>query len=125
MQTLHQPNTRAWLAVNSSFPQQRQHKSTILRFYSSPLTVAQSKDHLKRVRGFSQFDEHVRKAPDIETLVENGKMLAIENPVLTLVQCNGSIFFAVVKVLDIWVNAVSQQMLPAHLLYELHVRIRS
>jgi hypothetical protein len=37
----------AWLAVDSSSPQIRQHKSTILRFYSSPLTVAQSKDRLK------------------------------------------------------------------------------
>lgn len=47
----------AWLAVDNAAPQKRQHKATILCFYSSPLTVAQSKDRLKRVRGFSQFDE--------------------------------------------------------------------
>jgi hypothetical protein len=75
----------AWLAVDSSSPQKRQHKSIILRFYSSPLTVAQSKDRLKRVRGFSQFDEDVRIPPDIDTSIEKGKILSVEDPALTLV----------------------------------------
>jgi hypothetical protein len=33
---------KAWLAVDSASPQKHQHKSTILLFYSSPLTVSHS-----------------------------------------------------------------------------------
>ena len=75
----------AWLAVDSSCPQIHQHKSTILWFYSSPLTIAQSKDCLKWVYGFCQFDKEIRTAPDINIAIKNGKILLIEDLALTLV----------------------------------------
>jgi hypothetical protein len=114
----------AWLAVDNTSPQKRQHKSTILRFYSSPLTVAQSKDRLKRVRGFSQFDEDVRTLPDINASIEKSKMLSIEDPALTLVRCNNMVFLAVIKVLDIHIGSASEQTLSARLVHEPNVRLR-
>ena len=114
----------AWLTVDSSSPQKRQHKSTILRFYSSPLTVAESKDRLKRVRGFSQFDENIHTLPDINVSIENGKILSIEDPALTLVRCDNMVFLAVIKVLDIRLGSAPVQTVPAHLVHEPNVRLR-
>jgi hypothetical protein len=114
----------AWLPIDSSSLQKRQHKSTILQFYSSPLTVAQSKDRLKRVCGFSQFDEDVCTPPDIHAYTEKGKLLSVEDPALTLVRCNDMVFLAVIKVLDICVGAVSEQTLSARLVHEPNVWLR-
>jgi hypothetical protein len=115
---------KAWLVVDSSSPQKRQHKSTILRFYSSPLTAVESKDRLKRVHGFSQFDEDNRTPPDINTSIEKGKVLSVEDPTLTLVRCNGLVFLAVIKVLDIHVGSANEQTLSAHLVHEPNVRVQ-
>lgn len=68
---------------------------------------------------------NVRETQDIKMVGERGEILGVEDPALTLVRCNDLIFLAVVKVVDIRVNATSQQTLPAHLLHEPHVRIRS
>ena len=114
----------AWLTVDSLSPQKRQHKSTVLRFYSSPLTVAESKDRLKRVRGFSQFDENIHTLPDINVSIEKGKILSIEDPALTLVRCDNMVFLAVIKVLDIRLGSAPVQTVPAHLVHEPNVRMR-
>ena len=113
----------AWLNVDSSSPQKRQHKSTILQFYSSPLTVAESKDRLKRVSGFSQFDENIHTLPNINVSIEKGKILSIKNPALTLVRCDNMVFLAVIKVLDIRLGYAPVQTVPAHLVHEPNVRM--
>jgi hypothetical protein len=115
------PTYEAWIAVDSSSPQKRQHKSTILRFYSSPLTVAQSKDRLKRVRGFSQFDENVRMPSDVNATIEKGRILSVEDPALTLVRCDNMVFLAVIKILDIRIGSANEQTVSANLVHEPNV----
>lgn len=112
----------AWIAVGgpSSKPQ---HKSTILRFCSNPLTVAVSEDRLKRVCGFSKYNEpsvHVDYDPKDDT----DSMLAVEDPAVTLVRCNGQVFLAVIRLLDIRVDSTNVERLPAQLLHEPNVRAR-
>ena len=108
----------AWLNVDISSPQKSQHKSTILWFYSSPLTVAESKDRLKHVHGFSQFDENIHTLPDINVSSEKGKILSIKDAALTLVHCDNMVFLAVIKVLDICLGSAPVQTVPAHLVDE-------
>jgi hypothetical protein len=109
----------AWITVGgpSGKPQ---HKSTILQFCSNPLTVAVSEDHLKRVCGFSKYNEpsvHV----DFDPKDDSDSMLAVEDPAVTLVRCNGNIFLAVIRLLDLCVNSTNVERLPIRLLHESNV----
>jgi hypothetical protein len=84
----------AWITVGgpSGKPQ---HKSMILQFCSNPLTVAVSEDHLKRVCSFSKYNKpsvHV----DYDPKDDMDLMLAVEDPAVTLVHCNGQVFLAII-----------------------------
>lgn len=116
------PTYDAWVPVGNST--KRQHKSTILRFYSSPLTVAQSKDRLKRVRGYSQFDEQSTTSLAAGSSTDEGNYISVEDPVLTLVQCNDLIFLAVIKVLDIRIGISSEETIAESLLHDPNTHIR-
>ncbi|KDR81053.1 hypothetical protein GALMADRAFT_91766 [Galerina marginata CBS 339.88] len=69
------------------------HKATILRLYSNPFAVSDSKDRLKRVRGFSQYDESAREA-SISLLAsdmdspETDDKIHVQDPALILLRCN-------------------------------------
>ncbi|KJA13394.1 hypothetical protein HYPSUDRAFT_151636, partial [Hypholoma sublateritium FD-334 SS-4] len=67
------------------------HKATVLRLYSNPLAVTDSKDRLKRVRGFSQYNDTT--SPTDSFLPEmsdstNPNTVHVQDPALTLVRCN-------------------------------------
>lgn len=68
------------------------HKATVLRIYSNPFAVSDSKDRLKRVRGFFQYDESLPESgspPKIPAAVasdsENPETVCIQDPAVTLV----------------------------------------
>lgn len=81
------------------------HKASILRLYSNPLVTPISKDRLTRVRDSQQFDQP-ELSPTIRAAlaVPEDKVLAVEDPALTLVRCDNLFFAAVVSILQIQHN---------------------
>lgn len=117
-----------WVFVGASATSagKPQHKSTILRFFSNPMAVANSSDRLKRVRGFSKYNEPSTRlsAFDINTEEAITTVLTIEDPALTLVKSNGHTFLAVMRVLEIRIdNNIVSSIAPQHL-HEPNVRVR-
>ena len=51
-------------------------------------------------------------------------MLTVKDPAVTLVRCNGNIFLAVIRLLDLRVNSTNIERLPIRLLHEPNVRAR-
>jgi len=107
----------AWLTVGDTpeSPGKLQHKSTILRFCSNPLTVSVSEDRLKRVCGFSKYNEPMVHSANftLDAAEDADSMLAVEDPAVTLVRCNGLIFLAVIRLLDIRIDSAYVERLPA------------
>ncbi|KAI0058140.1 hypothetical protein BV25DRAFT_1862304, partial [Artomyces pyxidatus] len=108
----------------------RQHKSAVMAEYSKPLASADSKDRLKRVRGFTQYNDHRSPSTNLEPLLgdddtELANIFTAEDPAITLVQCADSIFLAVIQILDIRYDNTSVHSLPTRLLHEPNVRIRA
>ena len=125
--TPHAPE--AWIPVedSSSLKAKKVHKASILRLYSSPLTISDSKDRLKRVRGFSQYNESTSTTetfalPDVPSS-EEVEMVCVLDPALTLVRCNNQIFLAVFQVLGIRHDTADVQTLPSRFLGEPNVHI--
>ena len=116
----------AWLAVGDTPGSlgKLQHKSTILRFCSNPLTVAVSEDRLKRVCGFSKYNEPTVHSANfnLDAAEDADSMLAVEDLAVTLVCCNGLIFLAVIRMLDLRVDSAYVESLPARILHEPNVR---
>lgn len=104
------------------------HKASVLRIYSNPLATSDSKDRLKRVRGYSQYN----KTPEIQaahlcqsaaTLTEGIPLLEVEDPAVILVRSNKRVFLALFQILAIRINSKNVQSLPAAHLHEPNVRI--
>ena len=104
------------------------HKASVLRIYSNPLATSDSKDRLKRVRGYSQYN----KTPEIQaahlcqsaaTLTEGIPLLEVEDPAVILVRSNKRVFLALFQILAIRFNSKNVQSLPAAHLHEPNVRI--
>lgn len=52
------PGPSPFVSIDPNDPMSKKvHKASILRLYSTPLTITESRDRLKRVRGYSQYDE--------------------------------------------------------------------
>lgn len=123
-QKLTRPKSEAWISMGSKMV----HKSSILRLYSSPLATIDSKDRLKRVRGYSQFNDSLTLdniSPPSNAHPDNdSSKLTLEDPVLTLVRCNNKVFLAVFKVLGIRQGGTDVQDLPTDLLHEPTIRIQ-
>jgi hypothetical protein len=119
----------AWIPIedSSSSKAKKVHKVSILQLYSSPLTISDSKDRLKRVRSFSQYNESKSVAetfapPDL-SLSEEEEMVCVLDPALTIVQCNSQLFLAVFQVLGIRHDTADVQTLPSRFLAEPNVHI--
>jgi len=119
----------AWISIDDSNSSnvKKVHKASILRMYSSPLTIADSKDRLKRVRGFSQYNES-KYGPDILSLPPlplspEEETICVLDPALTLVRCNNKVFLAVFQVLGIRHGITDVQSLPSRFLGEPNVHI--
>ncbi|KAF8880087.1 hypothetical protein CPB84DRAFT_282601 [Gymnopilus junonius] len=116
----------AWISIDPT-TSKKVHKASVLRLYSNPLTVANSKDRLKRVRGYLQYNESKSSAelllhPPLPTS-EDENVLCVLDPALTVVRCNNKLFLAAFQVLGIRHDAADVQSLPSNLLGEPNVRI--
>ena len=122
-----------WVLVDGK----KVHKATVLRLYSNPLAASDSKDRLKRVRGFSQYNETVMGVPSATGQIssessdssqagnpnEVDDVVCIQDPALTLVRCNKKVFLAVFQILGIRIDNKSVQSLPVTHIHEPNVRI--
>jgi hypothetical protein len=112
----------AWIPIDDdpTAPVVRKHKSTILADCMNPLN---SKDRLKRVRGYTQYDEAAEATVE-EALDVNESYLAIQDPVATLVSCNDLVFVAVTQVIDIRITGKSVHRISTARLREPNVHLR-
>jgi len=112
-----------WVLVDGK----KVHKATVLRLYSNPLAASNSKDRLKRVRGFSQYNETIIGAPTVNIASGNPNevddIVCVQDPALTLVRCNKKVLLAVFQILGVRVDGKSVQSLPATHIHEPNVRI--
>jgi hypothetical protein len=110
----------AWITVGGTLGKP-QHKSTILRFCSNPLTVAVSEVRLKRVCSFSKYNKPSAHSVNFDPNDNADSMLAVQDLAMTLVRCNGLIFLAIIQLLDLHIDSTNVEWLPAQLLHELNV----
>lgn len=125
------PKYDPWIFVDGK----KVHKATILRLYSNPLAVSDSKDRLKRVRGFSQYDESVREASEslsISLLARNtntmdslemDNKIYVQDPALILVRCNKKVFLAVFQILALRIDLKNLQSIPCQQIHEPNVYV--
>ncbi|KAF7792170.1 hypothetical protein EIP86_003200 [Pleurotus ostreatoroseus] len=103
------------------------HKATVMRLYTNFLGMpTNSKDRLKRVRGFTQYDEAYsgQRSVAFEEGSASEAVLAVEDPAVTLVQCDGLIFVAVVEVVGICKNSMQVSTIPITHLHEPNIQVR-
>jgi hypothetical protein len=114
----------AYVAIDPKNPSSKPvHKSSILRLYSSPLTINESRDRLKCVRGYSRYNEV--KANEIEAMPPDlpEDTLHVQDPAFTLVQCDRNIFLAVIQVVGIRRDGKELPSVSSNLLTEPNIRI--
>ncbi|KAJ7303109.1 hypothetical protein DFH08DRAFT_825958 [Mycena albidolilacea] len=114
----HEP----YLAVPGSTT--KQHKSTILRLFSSRFSVAESRDRLKRVRGFSRHNEATTGGSNSKDAIPGEPMVLVEDPAAILVRSNGFPWLAVVIISSISYGTKQVESLPKRLLGEPNVRVK-
>lgn len=101
------------------------HKGTILRLFSSPFTISDSKDRLKRVRGLAQFNERTRQSlADLDDLDSPQDVITVEDPAVILVRCNNLVFAALIHITGIRLGTQDVISLPTSHLHEPTVRFR-
>lgn len=101
-------------------------KAKILRLYSSPFSISLSRDRLKSVQGQARYNESTHSPrPDYSVAEESDSKLHTEDPALTLVQSNGLLFLAVIRILSIRVSNVLVDTIPESHLHQPNVRIRA
>ncbi|KAK6977813.1 hypothetical protein R3P38DRAFT_2809893 [Favolaschia claudopus] len=103
----------------------KQHKATILRIFSNPFSVAESRDRLKRVRGFSRHTDSVAARSAHSTDAIPGEpMVFVEDPAALLVRSNGFVWLAVVTISSIVSGSKQVESLPKRLFGEPNVRAK-
>lgn len=113
----------AYLSIPGTDGVKTQHKATLLRIYSSRYSIAESRDRLKRVSGFSRHETTaVTLHPDDARPGE--PTFETEDPAAILVCSNGFVWLAVVLMAGITSGPRQVQTLPTRLLTEPNVRVR-
>ncbi|KAJ7868979.1 hypothetical protein B0H14DRAFT_3132518 [Mycena olivaceomarginata] len=72
----------------------KQHKYSILRIFSSRFSVAESRDRLKRVRGFSRHSETGAVDLNSHDTIPGEPMALVGDPAAILVRSNGYMWLA-------------------------------
>ncbi|KAF8154518.1 hypothetical protein B0H34DRAFT_809113 [Crassisporium funariophilum] len=113
--------TSPWVLLpNASKPT---HKASVLRLYSNPLSItSNSHDRLKRVRGYSRYEEPTK--PDPTSVDGEEDALCIQDPVVTLVRADDRVFLAVCQVLAIRRDGLILPSLLPQFLVEPNVRLQ-
>ncbi|KAJ6550561.1 hypothetical protein B0H10DRAFT_2379639 [Mycena sp. CBHHK59/15] len=103
----------------------KQHKATILRIFSSRFSIAESRDRLKRVRGFSRHnDSTLNTSANSNDTIPGEPMVEVEDPAAILVRSNDFTWLAVVVISGITCGTKHVETLPKRLLGEPNVRAK-
>jgi hypothetical protein len=103
----------------------KQHKSTILRLYSDPLTTLDSKDRLKRVRGYSRYNEPAKNTSLAVTgQGETEPQVSVEDPVALLVRSKDLMWLSVAQVVEIKCDGLAVQGISTRLFSEPNVKLK-
>ncbi|KAF7968709.1 hypothetical protein HWV62_29672 [Athelia sp. TMB] len=101
-----------------------QHKSSVCRLYSTPITVLESQTRLQRVRGYSRHDNQSK--PERRAGMEIGEAaepaIHVEDPACLLVRTKDLIWLAITQIVAIKEHGAQIDQLPVRLVAEPHVR---
>jgi hypothetical protein len=111
-----------YLAITGSTA--KQHKSSILRIFSSGFSIAESRDRLKRVRSFSRHSETGAVDLNSNDTIPGEPMALVGDPAAILVRSNGYMWLAVVSISSISCGTKHTDALPKRLLGEPNVRVK-
>jgi hypothetical protein len=102
----------------------QQHKSTICRILSEPHAALESTDRLKRVRGYSRYQEITKDIPlgDTDDNQTNA-ILRTQDPAAFLVRSKDLIWLAIGEVVTIKQGSFAVDTLPVRLLTEPNIRL--
>ncbi|KAG6884618.1 hypothetical protein C0992_005991 [Termitomyces sp. T32_za158] len=114
----------AWVSLDGGKTSKKVHKASVLRILSSGLSVSDSKDRLRRVRGYSQYDETMDHVAMTVQDPDNPNEVSVEDPALILMRCSGAVFLAIFQVLSIRIDATYVQSLSAKLIHEPNVQFQ-
>jgi hypothetical protein len=117
----------AYISIDPGNPSSKPvHKSSILCIYSNPLTINESRDRLKRVRGYSCYNEVKNTVIEAASMGNDAEdRLEVQDPAFTLVHCSRNIFLAVIQVLGIRHDGKEVASVPSCLLREPNIRIHA
>lgn len=122
---LPKPKYDGYVTVNSTSGKEiRQHKSSVCRIYSEPLTVRDSRERLERVRGFprSAPSKGVATAFGVEAGEPAEPGLTLQDPVAVLVRSKDFIWLAVAEIYGIKQGSTVLNHIPTRLLGDPNVR---
>ena len=128
LESLENKNPVPYISIDPKNPSAKMvHKSSVLRLLSDPLTFTESRDRLKRVRGYSRYNESTNSGvaePPSAPIPEDDDSLYLQDPALTLVQCDNRVYLAVFQILGIRRDGKDVQSLPPLHLVEPNIRIQ-
>jgi hypothetical protein len=102
----------------------RQHKSTVCRILSEPHAVLESTDRLKRVRGYSRYQEAIKDIPLGNTdNDESNAVLQTQDPAAFLVRSKDLIWLAIGEIVTIKQQNTAVDVLPVRLLAEPNIHL--
>lgn len=102
----------------------RQHKSTVCRILSEPHAALESTDRLKRVRGYSRYQDVISDISLGNTDEdESNAVLRTQDPAAFLVRSKDLIWLAIGEIVTIRQHGTAIDVLPARLLAEPNVRL--
>jgi hypothetical protein len=116
----------AYVQVHSSSGKVvEQHKSSVCRVYSEPLTVRDSRERLERVRAHPRHNTkpNAMAGQVVITADTEESLVRIEDPTALLVRSKDLIWLAVAQITDIKQSGVSVDCLTRRLLTEPNVRV--
>ena len=123
----HTPRPSPFVSIDPNDPMSKKvHKASVLRLYSSPLTITESRDRLKHVRGFSRYDK--TKLTGVEASPpdsEDDKSLHVQDPATALVTSDSRCYLAVIQILSIRCDGKDLQSLPGQFITEPNIRFQA
>jgi hypothetical protein len=121
----HAPAPSPFVSIDPNDPaSEKAHKASVLRLYSSPLTITESRDRLKRVCGYSRYDESKLMSAEAPSPAEDDDSLHVQDPAATLVNSDSHQYFAIIQILSIQHDGKNVQSIPGRFISEPNVCFR-
>jgi len=119
------PAPSPFVSIDPNDPTSKKvHKASVLRLYSSPLTITESRDRLKRVRGYSRYDESKLMTIEAPPPSEDDDSLHVQDPAATLVNSDSRHYLAIIQILSIRRDGKDVQSIPGRFISEPNVRFQ-